>query len=184
MKCHPLPRRHRFHCLITLTEGVKKADAAWSRGAACVSITGVWMFLTDRLVMPDLDEIALRGRVVHIVFDSNVTRKPSVAEALLRFCAALSRRGANVEVVYLREGPNGTKVGLDDYFVAGGTVAGLEDLARPWDGTGPGIWRQEPGDADIAELRAERDATRDDVRALVQRTVLRRRSSHYPHRLP
>jgi hypothetical protein len=85
------------------TEGIKKADAAWSRGLPCVSITSVWMFLNDRLVVADLDEIPLRDRVVRVVFDSDVTRKESVAEALLRFCAALDRRGAKVEVVYLPE---------------------------------------------------------------------------------
>jgi hypothetical protein len=133
------------------TEGVKKSDAAWSRGVACVSITSVWMFLNGRLVVPDLDEIALDGRRVRVVFDSDVTRKPSVAEALLRFCAALDRRGAKVEVVYLPEGPNGAKVGLDDWFVAGGTVEQLEALARPWDGQGPGIRLRTPGDVDPDE---------------------------------
>jgi hypothetical protein len=121
------------------SEGTKKGDAAWSRGVPCVSITSVWMFLNGRLVVPDLDEILLLGRVVRVVFDSDVTRKASVAAALLRFCAALDRRGAKVEVVYLPEGPDGAKVGLDDWFVAGGTVTELEALARPWDGKGPGV---------------------------------------------
>jgi hypothetical protein len=149
------------------TEGVKKSDAAWSRGVACVSITSVWMFLNGRLVVPDLDEIALRDRVVRVTFDSDVARKDAVAEALLRFCAVLDRRGARVEVVYLPEGPNGGKVGLDDWLVAGGTVEQLDDLARPWDGKGPGVWLRENEESDLATLRRERDAARADKSALV-----------------
>lgn len=129
------------------TEGVKKADSAWSRGQACVSLPGVWMFLHGRLVAPDLDEIALDGRRVLVVFDSDVTRKPEVAEALLRFCEALRRRGASVSVAYLPEGESGAKVGLDDFFVGGGTVADVEALAIPWDGKGPGVWVRERGEA-------------------------------------
>ena len=86
------------------TEGVKKSDSAWSRGLLCVSITSVWMFVRGRLVVPDLDEIPLLGRIVRVVFDSDVTRKDSVTEALLRFCSVLDRRGAKVEVVYLPKG--------------------------------------------------------------------------------
>jgi hypothetical protein len=89
---------------VYFTEGVKKSDAAWSRGLLCVSITSVWMFVRGRLVVPDLDEIPLLSRVVRVVFDSDVTRKDSVTEALLRFCSVLDRRGAKVEVVYLPEG--------------------------------------------------------------------------------
>src|SRR5215210_6669162 len=124
-----------------ITEGIKKGDAGWSHGLLCVAIPGVWQFLNGRLVVPDLDEIPLVGRRVRVVFDSDVTRKPAVAEAMLRLCAVLDRRGANVELIYLPE--DGAKVGLDDYFVAGGTVEGLDALAKPWDGKGPGIWLQE-----------------------------------------
>jgi hypothetical protein len=150
---HPNARHLLQDAATTLyfTEGVKKFDAAWTHGLACISITSVWMFLNGRLVVPDLDEIPLLDRRVRVVFDSDVMRKPSVAEALLRFCAALERRGAKVEVIYLPEGESGAKVGLDDWFVAGGTVAELEALARPWDGQGPGIRIRTPGDVDPDE---------------------------------
>jgi hypothetical protein len=103
---HP-DARHLLRDIATplyCTEGVKKSDSAWSRGLLCVSITSVWMFVRGRLVVPDLDEIPLLGRIVRVVFDSDVTRKDSVTEALLRFCSVLDRRGAKVEVVYLPEG--------------------------------------------------------------------------------
>lgn len=150
------------------TEGSKKADAAWSRGLATVSICGVFMFLRGRLVVPDLDEIALDDRPVRVVFDSDATRKPAVAEALLRFCAALHRRGAKVEVVYLPEGPGGAKVGLDDFLAGGGTAADLDGLARPWRGEGPGVWLRGAEDTDADGLRRQRDRARDDASTMVR----------------
>ncbi len=93
------------------TEGNKKGDALWSRGVPCVSITGVWMFLHGRLVVPDLDEIPLRGRRVRVVFDSDVTRKPAVAEALLRFCSALERRGRRSRSCICRKGRTAQRSG-------------------------------------------------------------------------
>src|SRR5215203_5577156 len=48
---------------VYFTEGIKKSDSAWSRGLLCISITSVWMFVRGRLVVPDLDEIPLPGRI-------------------------------------------------------------------------------------------------------------------------
>ena len=153
---------------VYFTEGMKKEDAAWSQGVLCVDIGSVWMFLNDRLVVPDLDEIDLAGRRCRVAFDSDVTRKPAVAEALLRFCAVLHRRGARVEVVSFDEGADGAKTGFDDYFVHGGTVPGLDRLARPWTGEGPGVWLRGTSEHDADELRRQRDAARDDASALVR----------------
>jgi hypothetical protein len=150
------------------TEGTKKSDAAWCRGLPTVSICGVFMFLHKRLVVPDLDEIPLQGRLVRVVFDSDVTRKPAVAEALLRFCSLLARRGAKVDVVSLPEGPNGEKTGFDDYFVRGGTVADLDRHTRRWDGAGPGVWLHDASETDADTLRRQRDQARADATALAR----------------
>jgi hypothetical protein len=133
------------------TEGHKKADAAWSHGLACCNLPGVYMFLHHRKVVADLDELDLNGETSFVVFDSDATRKQTVANALLRFCEALRRRGARVLVVYLPEGDNGAKVGLDDFFAAGGTVEQLRSLAVRWNGQGPGIKLRTPGDVDPDE---------------------------------
>lgn len=152
-----------------ITEGSPKADAAWSRGLACVSLGGVWAFLRERLVIPDLDDIDLDGRLVLIAFDSDVMRKPSVREALERLAAAVERRGAIVHAVYLPDGPNGEKVGLDDFFAAGGTVAELEALTRPWSATPPPLL-PDPDDPveEAARYRRERDEARRAIGTLVQ----------------
>lgn len=114
------------------TEGSKKADAAASHGILCVSLSGVYGFLRDRLVLDDLDDLALNGRDAFVVYDSDVVTNPHVADALNRLCSALARRGARVWVVWL-PAERDAKVGLDDYLASGGIAAGLGSLARPWD---------------------------------------------------
>ena len=116
-----------------ITEGSKKADAMASRGLLCLSLNGVYGFLYKRLVVSELDEINLVGRIVHPAFDSDVTTKKEVADALDRLASAADRRGARVEIVHLPAGDDGAKVGLDDYLAGGGSVSGLDTLTRSWE---------------------------------------------------
>ncbi len=109
------------------------------------------------------------GRLCRIIYDSDVCRKPSVRDALDRLVALLERRGAIVEVVYLPEGADGAKVGLDDFKVAGGTVAELDALARPWSAEPPRS-ALAPDDLDeVAQLRRELDETKAALR--LERTL-------------
>ena len=119
---------------IFVTEGAKKADALAQLGAASISLSGVWNWrgkneLGGKSALPDWETVALNGRLVRIVFDSDVTTKLPVSLALARLKAFLTKRGANVEVVYLPDGPGGIKQGVDDFFVAGGTLEELATLA-------------------------------------------------------
>jgi Domain of unknown function (DUF3854) len=78
----------------------------------------------------------MRNREVTIAFDSDVMTKPNVRQALSRLKAFLEKRGAKVKVIYLPEGKDGTKVGLDDFLAAGHEPAELWRLAvsdvRDW----------------------------------------------------
>ncbi|MDA8216195.1 MAG: DUF3854 domain-containing protein, partial [Dehalococcoidales bacterium] len=117
-----------------ITEGVKKADAGASRGLCCIALLGVWNFKgkNDKggiTLLADWDSIAMNGREARIVFDSDVTTKPEVQAALARLREHLQRKGAKVLVVYLPGGPNGAKVGLDDYLLAH-TVNELQALVQ------------------------------------------------------
>lgn len=117
-----------------ITEGVKKGDAAASRGLCCVALLGVWNWRGRNehggtTALADWDAIALNGREVSIAFDSDAMTKRAVASALARLKALLELHGARVRVVYLPGGANGAKVGLDDFLVMGGTVEQLFDLA-------------------------------------------------------
>lgn len=114
-----------------ITEGSKKADAAVSQGMHVVSICGVYGWRgrsTDGAKVPldDFDDVALDRREVALYFDSDLSTNPNVRQALHRFAAYLSRRGAIVRTVFLPPDPTGAKVGLDDFFANCGSV---EDLA-------------------------------------------------------
>ena len=105
-----------------ITEGARKADSAVSHGLPCIALMGVWAWRGSngnggKMALACWESIALNGRHVRVVFDSDVTTKPEVAKALSRFTAFLESRGAKVvTIVYLPPGEGGAKVGLDDYL--------------------------------------------------------------------
>jgi hypothetical protein len=118
-----------------VTEGARKADAAVTSKLACVALLGVWNWRGRNpqggsTALPDWESVALKGRTVYVVFDSDVMGKTAVAMALRRLKAFLESRGAVVKPVYLPPLENGAKQGLDDFFAAGGAIAGLLDLAE------------------------------------------------------
>lgn len=117
---------------LVITEGARKADSAVSQGLCCIALLGVWNWRgrnehDGKVALPDWEHIALNGRTVRIAFDSDVMEKSAVYAALVRLCAFLKQRGAQVEMIYLPSGPGGTKIGLDDFFAAGQTK---DDLWR------------------------------------------------------
>lgn len=121
---------------LTVTEGVRKADAAVSHGLACIALLGVWNWRGSNdegglTALAFWESVALNGRSVYIAFDSDVMTKPAVHDALTRLGAFLTRRGAEVAYIYLPPEPDGRKVGLDDHFAEGRTVADLVLHARP-----------------------------------------------------
>ena len=115
-----------------VTEGIRKADSAVSRGLCCIALPGVWNWRGSneqggKVALADWESVALNGRQVYIAFDSDVMLKPEVHQAMGRLKTFLESRGANMALVYLPAGDGGAKMGLDDYFAAGNTV---EDLLR------------------------------------------------------
>jgi hypothetical protein len=118
---------------ITFVEGIKKADALVSRSVLAVGITGVWNWLSDGEPIPDILEIPVEGRRVNICFDSDMLYNPSVQDAARRLAEHLVERGAEVWVAYLPNKPDGSKMGADDFLVAGGTVSELRMLMRRYD---------------------------------------------------
>ncbi len=120
---------------LLVTEGSKKADAAVSKNLCCVALMGVWGWRGSndeggKTALADWEAIALNGRKAYIAFDSDVMTKPEVYTALVRLKAFLEQRGAKVQVIYLPEGPDGTKAGLDDFLFEHSSEE-LLSLARP-----------------------------------------------------
>ena len=93
-----------------ISEGAKKALSGAGAGLCIVGLMGVdgWVVKTrpdgPSEPLPDWDEIALKGRVVLLAFDSDVMTKIEVKGARDRLTAFLRRRGATVVPVYI---PNG-----------------------------------------------------------------------------
>lgn len=136
--CLPRLRAHLGDPGISLiiTEGIRKADAAISRGWPTLALLGVWNWRHTnsdggKTSLPDLEVIAWNGRRVLIAFDSDAMEKVSVYRALGRFGALLESRGAEVFYVYLPRSATGEKQGLDDWIAAGGDLAQLGEIATP-----------------------------------------------------
>jgi hypothetical protein len=90
-----------------ISEGVKKGDALASRGECAISLSGVWNWQRDGEPLECWNYVALDGREVYVVFDSDVMVKREVQLALERLVAFLTGRRARVQVIYLPEVANG-----------------------------------------------------------------------------
>ncbi len=120
-RCHPWLADPSIP--LWITEGQKKGDAGASYGLCMISLIGVWNFrgtneFGGKTALAEWEDVALNGRRVYMVFDSDVMQKIEVYRALSRLRSFLKGRGADVHVVYLPSGPGGEKVGLDDFFAA------------------------------------------------------------------
>ena len=130
-----------------VTEGIKKGDSLASRGVCTVALLGVWNFrgrneLGGKVALAEWEQIALNGRTVYVVFDSDVMVKHEVHAALARLKAFLESRGAMVKLIYLPHGESGGKLGVDDFFGVGRSLQDLlalatEDLRPPPGEAGP-----------------------------------------------
>jgi hypothetical protein len=116
------------------TEGSRKADSAVTAGLACVSLAGVWGWRGrnakgGKLAVADWHDIALNGRRAVGAFDSDVTTKRKVQQALAELAGYLETKDAKVEYLHLPHDGDG-KTGLDDYLAAN-SADGLWELVRP-----------------------------------------------------
>ena len=107
---------------VIFVEGTKKMlsilSAARRAGAVVlvVAISGVWNWLSDGKPIADMLDIPVEGRQVYIGFDSDVFRNPDVSDAAKRLEEHLGGCGAAVHLSYLPDGPDGSKVGADDFM--------------------------------------------------------------------
>jgi len=125
-----------------VTEGAKKVDSLLSRGATALGGIGVWSFTvkrsalerkrgTPKVLLPDWDQVALQGRLVIIVFDSDAALNTDVDQAEAELGALLRAQGAQVSRVRLPAAPDGTKQGIDDFFAHGHSLVDVEALIQP-----------------------------------------------------
>ncbi|CAN5558854.1 hypothetical protein BH09CHL1_BH09CHL1_14170 [soil metagenome] len=119
---------------LVITEGTKKVDAAISHGLATIGLMGVWGWrgtdpeTGEKGPLPDWQHIAISDRTFVLCFDSDVMAKPSVRAALDGLAEFLTRNGGIVRYALLDQTDSGAKIGLDDFFAAGGTFAEFRRL--------------------------------------------------------
>jgi hypothetical protein len=114
---------------LVITEGEKKAAASSKLGVPCVGLGGVWSFRSKSLgtkLLPELATVEWGDRPVYIVYDSDAARNSQVCQAENALAEELTRQGAQVRIVRLPDGTDGSKMGLDDYLVARGADALVE----------------------------------------------------------
>ena len=109
---------------IWLTEGAKKADALRSHGLYALCLTGVWNW-SGKAARKDLQFLDWQQRTAVICYDSDVRENESVSKARQSLTEFLQGLGAEVKWVTPPGAPDGSKVGIDDFLAAGGS---LEDL--------------------------------------------------------
>jgi hypothetical protein len=117
---------------LLITEGIRKADAAVSKGLCCLGLSGVWNWRgrvdgQAAAALPEWDVIPLKGRLAYVCFDNDVMQKPQVRLALRRLVEFLKLKGADARIIYLPVRDGGAKLGLDDYFAEG---HGVDDLLQ------------------------------------------------------
>ncbi len=131
---------------LATVEGEKKSCAADQNGFPTIGLTGVWTWqkkrprnangkpVGERELIDDLMSIPWQGRTAYIVFDSDAAVNEKVQDAERCLAQALTRQGAHVKIVRLPAGPDGSKVGLDDYLVAHGpdSFRQMLDTAEPY----------------------------------------------------
>jgi hypothetical protein len=100
-----------------VVEGEKKALAVAQTGLPTVGICGIeaWHLAGSSALHPDLDDVGLAGRVVHIIPDADYRTNAAVARAVRGLAqACTARRAASVRIVLV---PADCK-GVDDFLVS------------------------------------------------------------------
>ena len=108
---------------IEITEGAKKAGCLMSRGYIALCLTGVWNGKQKKKLkaIPTLAPFLVRGRPIHLVFDSDIVVKRQVQEAL-KYAGYLAVKAGCIVGVATWDYSESTK-GVDDLIVNQGIEA-------------------------------------------------------------
>lgn len=141
---------------VIFSEGEKKSLAATQAGFPTIGLPGVdgWHAGKSTALHSEIAIINWAGRIPFIIFDSDAADNSNVRNNVLLLAAALERVGATPKVVWLPAGPNGEKMGLDDFLVAHGSPAlrKLMNEAESPEAPDPATLKQAAGEADPAHV--------------------------------
>ena len=74
---------------VWIVEGELKALSLCLRGVPAVAVGGVWNWANQKRLLPELDWLAQKERVLRILYDSDTRDKPQVAGARYALAWAL-----------------------------------------------------------------------------------------------
>lgn len=121
--------RRNVNIPVGITEGKKKAASASSRGLNTIALSGMNGGLKNGDLREDLKGFDWKGRKVYLVLDKDPSHKLKTlrdgARELYKLGAMLDYYGAEV-VIGTIPGKLKEKVGLDDHFAKGRTLADLK----------------------------------------------------------
>ena len=116
-----------------ITEGEKKCLAlrqVLDEGSAVCAIPGCWNWSKEKELAPILKKIPFKRDVV-LVPDGDFFFNTNVKDGFTSLISSLTKEGAKVSLVDLRDGKGG-KIGVDDYLLAHGKDSFLERLQKPF----------------------------------------------------
>jgi len=102
---------------LSFVEGEKKSLKGYQEGIYTIGIGGIWNWKekgSDEL-LPDFDNIPLKGRVINLIPDGDYRTNKNVQKAVLSLAQKLKERGATPYLISLPDGEE--KIGLDDFLV-------------------------------------------------------------------
>lgn len=107
---------------IIITEGEFKAIAVSESGYNCIGLGGVSSFQSKKnniSLLPPLDKFKWNGRLVYIIYDSDLISNINVRKAQYKLARLLSDHGARIYTGFVGSEDN-NKMGLDDAIVKHG----------------------------------------------------------------
>jgi AAA domain/Domain of unknown function (DUF3854) len=119
---------------LVVIEGLKKKASVDSRLSVdqplcTLGVIGTWGWQRDKQPLPDWQAIALKGRKVILLYDSDVATTREVGQARQALATFLKTAGAHVCHIDFPALP-GAKCGADDYLVQGHSLQELLSLAK------------------------------------------------------
>jgi Domain of unknown function (DUF3854) len=107
-----------------------------SQGACTIALMGVDGFRGTnahggKVILPDWEYVALNGRTVFVVFDSDIYHKPEVERALKALYALLRSKAAIPRLVQWPQEYRQEKWGCDDFLARGHTLQDLLAMVPP-----------------------------------------------------
>jgi len=120
-----------------ITEGIRKGDALASQGLCTIALVGgVCGFRGTnehggKVILPDWDYVALNGREVLVVFDSDIYLKPAVQKTLKAVYHLLREKHARPRLVRWPEEYRQEKIGIDDFLAQGHSMDEVLAMVPP-----------------------------------------------------